>query len=312
MDLLGDLFHAPDRFMVRLDFFPQLRLGEAEVVVLLGHFAEERIDLVEDVGIVGLLALLDGVQGLGVVARIRYGEEGLDAGALEPGGQADRAGRGDRGAGAVPRQAFLAALASNPAWALPPWPVFGALAVLTLALSTAALLTRSPGLHAAGAVAASTVMASWSTAATAPPYGFVALIGAAVVSAYAVGWIHLWPWAGRTAGVAAGCVFFVAEAVGEAIAAELPASPRHTVVAAIVVVAFALGLSQRLGLQSGLDFVHIDWGAGTFDAQHAGYFRIGAALVSKHLIGWAVVLLAILGPMPPAWRAPVVRVIQRS
>ena len=42
---------------------------------------------------------------------------------------------------------FLLLLALNPAWAIPPWPLFGTLAVLTLAISVASL-ARSAGLSA--------------------------------------------------------------------------------------------------------------------------------------------------------------------
>jgi uncharacterized membrane protein len=191
-------------------------------------------------GSVGVIPSLTVLTGLGLVtvgghawnARARERENGTAAAGFASGQYLALAGH-----------LFLAALASNPAWALPPWPVFGALVVLTLALSTAALFTRSPGLHAAGAVAASTVMASWSTAASALPYGLVALIGSAVVSAYAVGWIHLWPSADRTAGIAAGCVFFVAEAAALAAVASGGAPPF-----VLLVAAHAINLSAILWL----------------------------------------------------------------
>ncbi len=86
---------------------------------------------------------------------------------------------------------FLLFLALNREWALPPWPLFGALVVLTLATSAAALFSRILTLHAAGAVASALVIAAWSSVGGSPPYGLVALAASMAVSAYAVGWILL-------------------------------------------------------------------------------------------------------------------------
>ena len=84
---------------------------------------------------------------------------------------------------------FLAFLALNRAWSLPPWPLFGALAVMTLGVSAAALYSRLTILHAAGAFASAAVIASWAIFANAAPWPLVALIAAAVVSGYALLWI---------------------------------------------------------------------------------------------------------------------------
>ena len=94
---------------------------------------------------------------------------------------------------------FLAFLALNRAWSIPPWPLFGALAVMTLAVSAAALYSRLTILHAAGAFASAAVIASWSLAAGAAPWPLVALIAAAVVSAYALAWIPVFRARGATA-----------------------------------------------------------------------------------------------------------------
>ena len=86
---------------------------------------------------------------------------------------------------------FLLVLAQDRAWGVPPWPLFGSLVVLTLATSAASLITREITLHAAGVIATAAVVAMWSGAAGAPPYGLVALVASAAVSVYAVGWILL-------------------------------------------------------------------------------------------------------------------------
>ncbi|HEV3139849.1 MAG TPA: DUF2339 domain-containing protein, partial [Vicinamibacterales bacterium] len=49
---------------------------------------------------------------------------------------------------------FLFMLALQPEWSLPPWPLFGALAVLTLAASATSLAVGGKGLHSAGSIAA--------------------------------------------------------------------------------------------------------------------------------------------------------------
>jgi uncharacterized membrane protein len=108
---------------------------------------------------------------------------------------------------------FLTLLASNPEWSLPPWPVFGALVVITLGVSAASLVTRIAMLHAAGAVATAIVVASWSTTASAPPYGLIALVAAAAASAYAVLWIRLVPQEQEHIAARAACIaLFIGEA----------------------------------------------------------------------------------------------------
>ena len=88
-------------------------------------------------------------------------------------------------------QVFLYLIAANREWSLPPWPIFGALAVMTLGTSAASLLTRTPALHAAGAVAAALVIISWAGAAGSPVWGLTVVLAAAAVSAYALAWIRL-------------------------------------------------------------------------------------------------------------------------
>ncbi|MGH9307779.1 MAG: DUF2339 domain-containing protein, partial [Vicinamibacterales bacterium] len=84
---------------------------------------------------------------------------------------------------------FLFFVAVNRAWALPPWPVFGALFVITLASSVASLVNRMAVLHAAAIGAASLVIAAWTGAATVMPWTLVGLFAAAALVAYAFAWI---------------------------------------------------------------------------------------------------------------------------
>src|SRR4029077_17410563 len=61
-------------------------------------------------------------------------------------------------------QFFLLFVARNPQWAAPPWPLFGALAVMTLATTAASLNVVMPELHAGGVIAAALVVFSFSQA----------------------------------------------------------------------------------------------------------------------------------------------------
>ncbi len=61
-------------------------------------------------------------------------------------------------------QFFLLFVARNPQWAAPPWPLLGALAVMTLGTTAAALNVVMPELHAGGVIAAALVVFSFSQA----------------------------------------------------------------------------------------------------------------------------------------------------
>jgi hypothetical protein len=86
---------------------------------------------------------------------------------------------------------FLVFLAMNREWSIPPWPLFGALAVVTLATSATSLVTRAAPLHAAGAIAAAVVVLAWAGATGAPPWGLIAVLASSAVSIYALVWIRV-------------------------------------------------------------------------------------------------------------------------
>ena len=111
---------------------------------------------------------------------------------------------------------FLFFLVTNPAWSLPPWPWMGTLALLTLALSGAALVTQTAALHAAGVIAASLVVAAWTPNVSAS-WLTVAIVASLAASAYAVAWIAVDARLGRRPNQAAGVVDDTA-AVGAAVA----------------------------------------------------------------------------------------------
>jgi uncharacterized membrane protein len=88
--------------------------------------------------------------------------------------------------------AFLFFIGLNPQWSVPPWPLFGCLAVVTLATSATAAIVGGPLLHILGLAAASVVLSGWTAAIGSTT---TAIAAAWVVSIYALAWIA----AGRVA-----------------------------------------------------------------------------------------------------------------
>jgi uncharacterized membrane protein len=113
-------------------------------------------------------------------------------------------------------QLFLFFIAQDPKWAEPPWPMFAALAVMTLAVTAASLSVSVPALHAGGVIAAALVVLSFSQSSPGV-WGPTALAAAEVVVAYGVGSLIILtrvrrtpPLAGSVGAVAA---LFIAELI---------------------------------------------------------------------------------------------------
>jgi hypothetical protein len=85
---------------------------------------------------------------------------------------------------------FLLFVAINPAWSVPPFPVFGTLAVLTLAASAVSLVTKKTALHANGVIAAGAIVAAWTYAAG-TQWALVGLFASAGASAFALLWMPI-------------------------------------------------------------------------------------------------------------------------
>jgi uncharacterized membrane protein len=142
---------------------------------------------------------------------------------------------------------FLCFVASNPEWWMPPaespWPLFGALGVLTLAVSVVALFTGSGRFQISGASAAGVVVLVWSARAATAPWPLTAILAAAAVVVYALVWIAM---TGRRvsfqrdAAVGAGAALFLGHATSilAAMQAGAPAPVAliafHAVIAAII------------------------------------------------------------------------------
>ena len=86
---------------------------------------------------------------------------------------------------------FLLFVASQPSLSIPPWPLFGVLAVLDLAIGVAALYARRGQQHVAALVASQLVVITWVAVAPDPPWPLVAMSAAAVVAAVGLAWSAL-------------------------------------------------------------------------------------------------------------------------
>jgi hypothetical protein len=84
---------------------------------------------------------------------------------------------------------YLIFVALNPEWSLPPWPLFGALGLVTFAASVTSSAVRGFVLHVAAIAAASLVVNVWTAIATGAPWPRTGLLASAAVTAYALGWI---------------------------------------------------------------------------------------------------------------------------
>jgi hypothetical protein len=206
----------------------------AGVVALLGLVALE--GAVTGAGVLTSLALVTGI-GLASMAIHAW------AHAL-PSVAPPAAFREGRYLGLAPHLA-VALVALTGGAGLAPWPWLGAMAVLTLGMSAASLATRLPALHGAGAIAAAGTVAAWAGVAGGP-WGFVALLAAGAIVAYALGWMRL---SARVTGaapaaVAAAAVLFIAETTTVLAASASPGAPFvATIIAHVVFLSILLALT---------------------------------------------------------------------
>jgi uncharacterized membrane protein len=83
---------------------------------------------------------------------------------------------------------FLLFVASQTSLAFPPWPVFGILALLDLAIGVAAIYLKRAKLMTAAIGASQVVLLMWAGQSSVPPWGNVALAAAVVVAMLAMAW----------------------------------------------------------------------------------------------------------------------------
>jgi hypothetical protein len=175
---------------------------------------------------------------------------------------------------------FLAAIAINAEWSIPPWPLFGALAVVTLAMSVGALAARQPLFHAAATVAAAVVLSVWRLRAQQAEWADVSLAAFGALAAYALAGIRLTPRGPMTAAVSAAIVLVLAE-LNTMASALGPSAPPLTLLLIGHVVAFSLLLALVR---------EFEWpNAATATAGLAALALVGASVVPNRV--WPALLL---------------------
>ena len=144
---------------------------------------------------------------------------------------------------------FLFYIAQDAAWSVPPGPMFGALAVMTLGASVAAMAVEAGQLHASAVIASALVLLTWAITSMPPALALIGVIAVELVAAYALVWLGAEKQAriSRTPlAVGAAGALFVAEAALIVISAS-PGSPGLAVMTAahVVNVALILAISWR-------------------------------------------------------------------
>jgi len=113
---------------------------------------------------------------------------------------------------------FLFSIAIDPLLSTPPWPLFGALFVLTLALTATSLAVYSGELHAAGVIAASIIVFAWA-GVSAIAWAPMMVIAAEYVVGRSLVWLLVMrrrgPWLGAAIG-AIWALFMATLTLGEA------------------------------------------------------------------------------------------------
>jgi uncharacterized membrane protein len=213
---------------------------------------------------------------------------------------------------------FVAFVATRPELSLPPWPIFGALAVLDLACLAIALYLRTGILHAAAIVATAVVLMLWLATGAGAPWPDVGVVAAAATSALAFAAI---PLARRVRApsapfeLAAGVSALLAQTV--IVVAQLqPGRPTvaFLLVAELLFVAGALGLTSldpaRLGWIAIAAVVPAGVSAALFQLQHTEVadWRAQLLLTTPVLLAFTVYPL-LLGRRGSSERNPSVAAV---
>jgi hypothetical protein len=145
---------------------------------------------------------------------------------------------------------FLLFVASQQALAVPPWPLFGVLVVLDLAIGAAALYTRRAELHGGAVIASQLVLLVWVIVAEVPPWPQVSMVAAGMVVAFALLWMPLsrrrGVSGGRFARVAVASVF-LAQAIAITVSGQpVPPAWIWLLIDNVVLLAVLLGLAAAI------------------------------------------------------------------
>ena len=146
---------------------------------------------------------------------------------------------------------FLLLVAVQKPLAVPPWPFFGVLAVLDLAIAVASIASRRPKLHTSAVVASQVILMAWLTVAETAPWPTVAAIAMIAVAVFS----DVWRWVARRAGreeapysgaAAAGIVLAQIGTIAVSLLAGRPGVPA-LLLFHVVLIALLLGLARETG-----------------------------------------------------------------
>ena len=177
---------------------------------------------------------------------------------------------------------FLFAVASNLEWAVPPWPLFGAMAVITLAFSVAALAARNPAIHAASVIMTAAILMNWRAVTQSAGHAQTAIGAFGVLTVFALAWIGVMRRSPGFAAVTAAAVITIAEfnLVFMSVA-PLPAPFAITVAAHVIAFTILLALSTRF-----------QWAGGPSLAAILAGLAAGSALMGANPAGREVLIQA--------------------
>ncbi len=102
-------------------------------------------------------------------------------------------------------------------------------------------------------------------------------------------------------------MLLLASAFAHALARRQVGEARPFVVLMTVTFAFSLVYLVRIGVENGIDFMQLDWGAGAFRDPEASVRRIGFAIIWKDAFAVSAVIYTVLSPLPSALRGAVAR-----
>ena len=154
---------------------------------------------------------------------------------------------------AIAAHAFLMTVAADASLSIPPWPLFGILFVLDLAIGAAALYQRKADLHLGALVASQLVVAVWVATARVAPWPLLGLSAGTWLAGYGVLWMQL----ARRRGVggpgfavAAVPALFLGQAIaivaaGQEGAPALPWLVGHHVILLVAILAIALEIERH-------------------------------------------------------------------
>ena len=172
---------------------------------------------------------------------------------------------------------FLLFVSTNPAWSIPPWPVFGTLGVLTMAASVVSAFTERAALHAFGVAASALIVAAWTFGAG-PSWSLVGMIASATVSVFALLWMPIDK--DRVVRQGAAAVLFLGELTA------IIAARTESVPFAVIIAAHVLNLAILLALT----FVQ-RWRGLALCAVFAGCYAVGVQWLTFDLaVGWLKLL----------------------